>query len=191
VSEKHFVTSYNAELIWDWRQNRGGIAIWRSIDLSDPGKSWTTPAQEEDGSPKAKQHWQMADKPDRIITDPAEVEVHVPKEVDRFHVAIERGSGLMRFQLTDGSTRKVRRRVEKANEKHCNGEKLAWYEFDYSVQDAVILVPDRQVPIEEYINELAREVQGAAGRTGRGREGSRASAGKHAEGAAGSSGSQS
>jgi hypothetical protein len=152
--DKHYVTSDNAETIWDWLQNRGGIALWRSVDLSDPGKSWTTPAQEEDGSPKRKQHWKMEEQPHRIITDPAEVEVHVPKEVNRFHIAIRPGSNGLSLKVTDGSTRRIQKAVVKANREHCNDEDLAFYEFDYSTQEAVIFVPDRQLPIEEFINEL-------------------------------------
>jgi|GEM_PF-1613003 len=187
MSEKHYVEAENAERIWDWLQTRGGLAIWRSADLSDPGKSWTTPAQEEDGSPKAKQSWQMMNEPYRIITDPSEVEVHVPKEVDRFRVAIrQKGDWGLRFELTDGSSRRLRQRVRKADEKYCGDEELAWYAFDYECQEAVIFVPDRQVPIKEYIDELEQK------RTGQPEPaGSRTAGGEHTESAAGDSGSES
>ncbi len=148
---KHRVMSHDASRIWEGLQNRGGIAIWHSADLSDPGKTWTTPLLNKHGYPAAKQHWKMEDEPRRQITDPEEVVVDVPKEVKRFHIALRRGSTGFSIKLTDGSSRKLERAVEKANEQYCQGETLAWYEFDYDTQEAVILVPDQSIPIEEFI----------------------------------------
>ena len=155
-TEKHVVSPENAAKILAWLQHRGGLALWHSADLSDPGKSWTAPFLTETGEPKGKEHWQMQEQPARVITDPAEVEVHVPKEVKRFHIAIRRKGGF-RFALTDGSTTRVRRAVAKANQQYCRGESHAWYEFDYDSQEAVIFVPDARVPLLEFVQDSKQE----------------------------------
>jgi len=148
---KHIVNSGDALKIFGWIETRGGIALWGSVDLSCPSQTWTCPFLDEIGQPKQKQSWQMADTPYRIITDHAEVEVHVPKEVRRFRVGVQRGSGFS-TTLTDGGTRKVQSAVEKANLQYCNEEPHAFYEFDYDTQEAVIFVPDQILTLEEYVN---------------------------------------
>jgi hypothetical protein len=140
VPEKLTVSPENADRFRDWLQNRGGLAIWRSVNLSNPGASWTTPALQPDGSPTPKPTWEADSHPERIVTDPAEVEVVEPREVRRFHVAVRRGSQGFTLKLTDASTRKVRAAVEKAGDE-------AWYVFDYSTQEAVILVPGETRPL--------------------------------------------
>jgi hypothetical protein len=139
----HRVDASNARLIWEWLTTRGGLAIWQSVDLSDPGKSSTAPLKDADGHVKGKPHWKYDDHPNRIIHDPAEVIVETYKEVKRFYVAVRRGSSGMSLKLTDGASRKVRAAVEKAGEG-------ATYEFDYSTQEAVIVVPDSEVPLVEW-----------------------------------------
>lgn len=142
----HRVTAANAAKIYKWLTTRGGVAVWDSINLSNPGASWTTPALTEDGQPMTKPTWQAANAPARIITDPAEIVVDVPKLVKQFHVGVRMGSQGLSLKLTDGATRRVRREVAKAGDN-------AWYEFDYGLQDALIFVPDRTVPIAEFIKE--------------------------------------
>ena len=142
--EKHTVTADNAKLIWDWLQTRGGIAIWRSINLSNPGDSWTTPVNGGDAKPKSKPTWEAANEPERIITDPADVVVSVDKEVKRFHIAIRMGRQGMSLKLTDGSTRKVEKAVEKAGDG-------AYYRFDYETQEAVIFAPESTTPLTDYM----------------------------------------
>lgn len=112
--EKHVIREENAVVILDWLRNRGGIAVWASVDLCDLGKSWTAPVNDEHGQPKGKPSWQADSKPCRIITDPADVIVSQDKEVKRFHVAVRMGASGTRMKLTDGSTRKLRAAVAKA-----------------------------------------------------------------------------
>ena len=131
--DKHQTSPDNADRFREWFKTRGGIAVWPSINLSNPGASWTTPALNRDGTPTKKPTWQASNTP-RIITDPSEVEVLRPKEVKRFHVGLRRSNGPI-VKITDAATKRVRREVEKAGPG-------AWYEFDYWAQDAVILVPD-------------------------------------------------
>ena len=73
MNDKHMVTAENAVKIWGWLQDRGGIAIWQSVNLSNAGASWTTPNEQADGTKTNKPTWQAEDRPSRIITDPAEV----------------------------------------------------------------------------------------------------------------------
>lgn len=166
--ENHIVSPENARQFWDWLKTRGGLAIWRSINLSNPGASWTAPLKDKKGEVKSKPTWQAGNEPERIITDPAEVEVVREKEVRRFHVAVRRtGPWGMTFKCTDASSRKVRAACDKAAEKY--GE--AWYRFDYGTQEAVILVPDGRDPLAEWIaqhGEEKSETQGLhAGAEGR------------------------
>lgn len=84
----YIISSENVPRISEWLFTRGGIAIWNSVDLSDPSFSLTTPVLTAEGQPTPRPHWKVANKPARIITDSAEVVVSTDKEVRRFHVAI-------------------------------------------------------------------------------------------------------
>lgn len=150
--EKHIVASTNALLYWEWIHNRGGVAVWCSVNLSNPGASWSTPALTEKGDPMSKPTWEADSKPERVITDPADVSVRTYREVKRFHVGIKRGSGLQ-LTLTSGASRRLEKELGKAGPD-------ASYEFDYECQDALIMVPDETIPLPEWVarsKESARE----------------------------------
>jgi len=140
---KHECCPENVAKFREWLSTRGGLAIWESIDLSDPGTSWTGPVNGPNGKPSPKPSWKSDNKPARIITDPSEVVVIVPREVKRFHIAVRTGSNGLRIKVTDASTRKIRAACAKFGEN-------SWYEFDYGSQDAVIYVPDRTVPLTQW-----------------------------------------
>ncbi len=141
----HIVSVENAGKIAEWLRTRGGIAIWRSIDLGNSGKSWTCPVNDENGQLKGKPGWQSANMPERIITEPAEVVIETSREVKRFHVAVQRGGLMgMNLQVTSGGSRRIEKEVAKAGEN-------AHYEFDYETQEAVILVPAELVPLPEWL----------------------------------------
>ena len=89
---KHRILAENALQIWQWFQERGGIAVWKSVDMSKPGAVVDYADQDADGSPPNKPSWESEQHPVRTITDPAEVVVNVPKEVKRFRVAIKVGA---------------------------------------------------------------------------------------------------
>lgn len=137
---RHECAPENASRMRDWIATRGGVAIWASVNLSNASASWSTPALTE-GAPTTRPNWQADVKPVRIITDASEIEVITRREVKRFHVAIRVGGG--GYKLTDGATRRVRAEVEKAG-------KDAIYEFDYSSQEACILVPAERVLLSEW-----------------------------------------
>lgn len=134
---KHECAPEHAARMLDWIANRGGVAVWQSINVANLGASWSTPATLADGQPATKPTWQVADAPERIITDARDIEVVTRREVKRFHV------GVFALKLTDGATRKVRAAVEKAGEG-------ASYEFDYSTQEAVITVPGEHVLLSDW-----------------------------------------
>lgn len=156
AEEKHECTLENAPKFRDWIKNRGGILIWESVNLSNPGMSWSTPAWlEGTQQPYPKPSWQAANTPARHITSEADVLVLVPKEVKRFYVAVRQGSQGMMLKVTDGGTRRIRSAVAKAGEH-------AWYEFDYATQHAVILKPGKIIPLNEW-NPPPPSVAPAAG----------------------------
>ena len=137
-SEKSFVvTAENAELMKGWLLNRGGIAVWRSINMSNPGATWSTPAKAKDGTPMPKPNWQCANEPERIITDPGAVLVMEAKEVARFRVAVRPGANNpMVFKLTDASSARLRKVLAKHGPD-------AWHSFDYTQQQAIVYVPGK------------------------------------------------
>jgi hypothetical protein len=143
--DRHEVTASNAALIAGWIKERGGIAIWRSINLSNPSGSWTCPVKDKDGNVNEKPNWQCASTPARVITDLNEVAVLLPREVRRFHVAVRHGSSnWFQLKLTDASTRKLNAAKEKAGEG-------SWHEFDYSTQEAVIYTAGEPIPLLDYL----------------------------------------
>lgn len=139
----HRVDQENAAKIWEWITTRGGLALWQSIDLSRPDLSWTCPLRDSEGKEAQKPDWRSDSKPYRVITDPKEVLVETMKEVRRFHVGVKRGGGFMSFVLTDASSTRVRAACEKAGPN-------ATYVFDYGAQDAIILVPDKEIGLQEW-----------------------------------------
>lgn len=148
--ERHKCEASNARLFLSWIKERGGVAIWGCLDLSNAGMSWSAPVTSGDGTSPGKPHWSATNEPVRVITDPAEIDVDTPKEVRRIRVAVRHGSG-MRLDLTPASTRKVHAAVDKAGDG-------AWYAFDYWTQEAVIYVPDKTVTLDEWERQNAAEV---------------------------------
>lgn len=144
----------NAAKIHDWLLNRSGICIWRSVNLSNPGASWTSPARDADGKEVTKPNWQCGSTPERHITKIEDVSVITAKEVKRFHVAT-RGSGNgLSIKVTDGGTRRIRAEVAKAE----RGGRKAWYEFEYFEHDnVVVLVESDRVSLSEWIESKCQK----------------------------------
>lgn len=138
----------NARTFWDWIKNRGGLAVWQSINLSNPDASWTTPALTEDGKPMPKPTWQVGEAPTKVITDPAKVLIRTYEEVKRFRVGL-RQAGLT-IKVTDGGSRRIRSAVAKAGED-------ATYTFDYETQEAVILKPAKTITLAEWAQALDQQ----------------------------------
>lgn len=144
--DKLTIQAENAKQIYGWLQDRGGIHVWNSIDLSDLDRQMISPANDPEGRPTTKPHWKMSEFP-KLITDPEQVIVSIDKEVKRFHVATRMGSQGLSVKVTDGGSRRIRREVAKAGEG-------AYYTFDYGdYKNAVIMAPEKTMPIREYIKQ--------------------------------------
>jgi len=130
----------NAEKFSNWIKERGGIAQWDAIDFS--GASCFTPAL-TDGTPTTKPHWKYPNTPQAIISDSSMVNLYTQKEVKRFHIAVRIGANGLRVKCTDASTRKIHAALEKLG-------KDAWYEFDYSTQEAVFYLPDSSITLKDW-----------------------------------------
>jgi len=138
------VAAGNAPKIAFWLEKRGGVALWQRINPSNLGSIFV-PAKQENGEPTQKPSWQYADAPERIITDPNEVRVFVPVVVARFHVAVRRSSNGMMLKLTDGSSERLRRALEK------HGPTSNYY-FDYDeVNNCVITVQKEEKTLREFM----------------------------------------
>lgn len=128
----------------DWLENRGGIAVWNSVNLGNPGATWSAPINDEEGNVKGKPSWQ-AGKVIRIITDINDIDVVTSKEIKRFHVATRQT--LMSIKVTEGGSCRINNAVAKAAEEHGD----AWHEFDYEdYKNAVICVPGETTPLSEW-----------------------------------------
>jgi hypothetical protein len=137
----------NAPLFAKWIRERGGVAVWESANLSNPGMSWSTPVMTESGEKTGKPNWQSEEVP-VVYTDPEMVVVDTSKEVKRFKVGVRVGGNGLTLKVTDGGSRRIRKAVGKAVEEY---GKEAWYRFDYETQEAVILVAVESVTLKEWM----------------------------------------
>lgn len=112
---KHECTVDNAPKFLDWIRNRGGVAVWKSINLSNPGASWSSPANNKDGTPMEKPSWQSTNTP-VIFTNPDEIGVATDALFEAFPVALKQNG--MFLHLTDGSQRRVDKALAECEEKH-------------------------------------------------------------------------
>lgn len=133
----------SAPRFWAWIKTRQGINMWRSADLSNPGKSWSGPVLDPEGKVNGKPSWQSQDKPEGTVTDPSLIEVYEGKEHKRFRVTVRVSGNGLSFKCTDASSRRIEREVEKAGEG-------AYYEFDYETQECVIFVTTSWGSLKEY-----------------------------------------
>ncbi len=102
IDERHAVR------VSRWIEQCGGVAIWGCLDLGDPSRQFFTPAKLTDGSPSGPPHWSAPKVPQRIVTNPAEVEVVTHREVKRIRIAIRRGYG-WGLKLTEVSSKRLRK----------------------------------------------------------------------------------
>ena len=146
--EKLTCSRANAPTLLEWIRTREGIAVWRTVNLSDPWRSWSAPVIDKQGNRLVRPHSYAASEPERIITSADDVEVQEGREVKRFHIGVERHS--LAFKVTTASSDRIRREVDKASEKYqCE----AWYEFDYNAQGVIIYVPDFTQTLTEFAKE--------------------------------------
>ena len=77
------------------------------------------------------------------MADESKIVVVTEREVRRFQVAVRRGAQGLQYKLTDASSKRLRKAMEKAGDG-------ARYVFDYETQEAVILISDKTVPLSEW-----------------------------------------
>ena len=123
------------EKFTDWIANRGGVARWRNINMSNPdGGDMYTPVNAQDGQPMTKPHWGVLWEEN--ITDIKRFQfARETKEVKRFRVAIRRGANGLQFKCTDASSRKIRENQRRLEEKL---HTTVTYHFDYDSQECVL-----------------------------------------------------
>lgn len=126
-----------------WIEHCGGVAVWESGDLGQPGRSWLTPACLNDGSPSQRPHWSAANQPQRVIVDPAQVEVVERREVKRLRVAVRPGYGLG-LRLTDASNKRLKRALAEAGDG-------AIYAFEGN--EALVLAVVSRTPLPQWLAE--------------------------------------
>jgi len=145
----HIIRPADAPRIARWLRERGGIAVWPSVNLSNPDGSWTTPAQQADGTPTPKPTWQAGDTP-AVITEARRILVEDAREVKRFYVGVRVGAQGRTLKLTDGASRRVRRTLDALNATRDPHEQ-AWYVFDYARQHAVFSIPLARTPLGDWV----------------------------------------
>jgi hypothetical protein len=103
-----------------WIRDRGGVRVWGNVDLSDPGAGYAyTPMYQDGGEVETTPPtWKHQDRVD-VVTDLSRFRfVREYIEVDRFRITLRMGASGLRIKLTDGSSRRLRARLDKAQEKH-------------------------------------------------------------------------
>lgn len=124
----------------NWLKERGGVAIWRSVNLSNPGAEWLTPYLNDKGEQIGKPTWQADDKPE-IVTNAEDVEVITFKTVKKFRIGLK--SRGFKIELTGPSSRKVREACAEA------GEGARYIFGGDDGKDCEIQVPDKTVLLTE------------------------------------------
>lgn len=161
TTAKYTVQEENAGKIANWLATRGGILIWQSRDLGDPGKSVTTPYLTADGKLTDSPHWKFGGTPDRHIKSSDDVDVGTSRIVETFKVKLK-GSRYGKITVNDAGTRKLESRLE-----HWRQEtgKDAFYTFastgtasgdivhamTVGSDEINIHIEDRVVPLEEWL----------------------------------------
>jgi hypothetical protein len=83
VLTNHLCDESNAAKCAEWIKSRHGVAIWPSINLSNLGASWSTPA-ETNGALTTKPTRQAANQPECVITSLDQIDVVTYEEVKHF-----------------------------------------------------------------------------------------------------------
>jgi hypothetical protein len=138
----------DAAKIAEWLATRGGLAIWRSVNLSNAGATWGTPLNRADGTPTPAPSWECEKTPSRVITSEDDIHVVTRKEVKRFRVRIRTSTNGLMTKLQRSSASHLETVLASVSKK--TGLEPA-YHFDYDTQEAVITVPCDKVPLATFL----------------------------------------
>jgi hypothetical protein len=138
--EKLYCSPENAKLFAEWIETRGGIATWKSANLSNLNQSWSTPFLKADGEKVTKPTWQAFDEASQVTTDINDVIVEIPKEVARVKIALERSG--MKVNLTRASSKRLHDKLASIGD-NC------WYQFED--KETIIFVAEKQIPLADYL----------------------------------------
>jgi len=144
---QHVCDPQNVGKFIEWFNTRRGVAIWDSVNLSNPGITWTTPLMTSDGAPVIKPSWQSG-RIIRVIQDPSKVDVVTGKVYKKFHVGVRQSGNGLSWKVTDWGSRRIRECEAKAFDEF--GQ--SWHEFDYgSYENALIMVPGEIKNLSEFM----------------------------------------
>jgi hypothetical protein len=138
------VHTFQAAKVAQWIEHCGGVAVWGSQDLADPSKEWLTPAKLTDGSEPRSPHWSAPRMPQRVVADIGQVVVVEHRETARVRIAVRRSSYGMRMKLTDASSSRLLKALEKAGPE-------AVYVFEGNM--ALIFKEVSRVPLADWLRD--------------------------------------
>lgn len=150
------VTHESATTVASWFVDYRGAILWKSHDLSNPGKTWWTPqylkAPPSKGLPcgATPPHWSAASPV--TYTHPHDIDVVTGHRFKKFRVALRRGSQGLKIKLTDASTARVNKALADAARKSSHGD--SWNTFDYETQEAEIFYAQKVQTLDVYIARL-------------------------------------
>jgi len=138
-------TQKDAARVLTWIKERGGVAIWKSVCLSEPSYSCITPELDKDGKQTEKPSWKVGNKP-IIVTDASQIAYIETEEIKMIRISLRiSGNGLM-LKLTDASVRKL--------EKAMKSSGADSYEFDRNADGkpiARLLKTVKEIPLSEWM----------------------------------------
>lgn len=136
--EKYYVDKLNA-----------GMLDNRSINLGNPGATWWTPAESEDGQACQKPSWQAGNS--ELIKNYDNLYVAIDEEVKRLRIHTRVGGNGFMIKLTDSSSKRLTNWLNKLGKQY--GSENISYHFEYD--EAVIMRKTSEVRLDEYMAERA------------------------------------
>lgn len=135
------VTSDIARQVAEWINKRGGVALWRSVNLSMPDREWITPID----APRPS--WMAGEQPAEVARHIKDVEVKVVRDAKKIRVYLDRKHHGMKILLTAASTKRLRKWLDKF---HPSSYRFEADMFGNPI--AVIYRIERTIPLDEFIH---------------------------------------
>lgn len=121
-------------LFQKWIESRGGVAVWKSVNLSNPGESLAfTPALDQFGIENDNPRWDL--RRQEIITDIKRFSFSKKNtEVKRVKVCTRVGSQGLMLKFTDGTMKRINSAFNKFPG--------SFYDIDKFTGEAVFYMPE-------------------------------------------------